>query len=76
MVMIKIQDEAFVRDVDSMGLSNINYKEREEYYEKVRLLKKQKEEINSVKEEINSVKEEVSEIKSILLKILENTNKS
>lgn len=63
--------ENYLRDTDSMGLSNINSMEKEEYYAKARFAKSQREELNSVKEEVKNIKEEVTEIKEILKLLLE-----
>jgi prefoldin subunit 5 len=69
---VRVTNTDFVRDIDSMGLSNTNVAEKNEYYAKVRMIKSQKEEINKVKSEIDSLKEDVNDIKQLLNKILEN----
>lgn len=53
-----------------MVLNNTNDSERQEYYNKVRILQNQKEEINKVKSEIQSIKNDVSEIKQLLVNLL------
>jgi len=73
MALVQVTGTPFVRDTDSMVLSNVDSVAREEYYNKVRILTNQKEQLNKVNEEINQLKDDVSEIKS-LLKQLINTN--
>lgn len=68
---VRVTGTDFVRDVDSMGLSNTNIAEKNEYYAKLRLVNNQKEEINKVKMEINNLKEDVGEIKSLLRQLIE-----
>jgi hypothetical protein len=74
MTMVKVTGTNFVRDTNSMGLSNINSMEKNEYYSKVRMVSLQKQEINNVKSEIADVKSEMQEIKQLLLKLLEGSN--
>jgi hypothetical protein len=69
---VRVNNTNFVRDTDSMGLSNTNVAEKNEYYSKLRLYNAQKEEINKVKSEIDDLKSDMSEIKTLLEKILEN----
>ena len=73
-MLVKVTGTDFVRDTNSMGLSNLNTSEKNEYYSKVRMMSVQKEEINKVKSEMESIKTDVSEIKSLLLKLLEGSN--
>jgi hypothetical protein len=70
-MFVKVKDSNFVRDTKTMGLSNRDFTAKEEYYNKVNLMKKQKNEINNLKNEINFVKEDVSEIKSLLIQLLD-----
>ena len=72
MPLVKVTGTNFVRDTNSMALLNTDVNEKNEYYNKLKLLKTQKEEINKVKSEINELKSDMSEIKSMLGKILEN----
>ena len=71
MSLVKVNDSSFIRDTESMALINTNQAEKEEYYNKVRAMKRQKEELNQVKSEVIQLKEEISEIKSLLLKLIE-----
>lgn len=54
-----------------MALINTNNSEREEYYNKVRILQNQKEEINKVKSEIQEIKNDIGEIKSLMKLLLD-----
>jgi DNA-binding transcriptional regulator GbsR (MarR family) len=63
-MFVKVKDSNFVRDTKTMGLSNRDFTAKEEYYNKVNLMKKQK-------NEINNLKNDVSEIKSLLIQLLD-----
>lgn len=69
-MLVKVEDTNFVRDTESMVLNNTNDNEREEYFNKVRILQNQKEEINKVKSEMQSIRNDISEIKKLLVDIL------
>jgi hypothetical protein len=66
MNFVKVTGTSFVRDINSMGLSNTDTVAKDEYYSKLRMMKSQKEQLNMVKEEIDNVKIEMSEIKQLL----------
>jgi hypothetical protein len=70
-IMVKVTGTDFVRDINSMGLSNINPIEKEEYLLKKKLIQAQKSEINNMKSEINSIKTDVSDIKQLLLQLMD-----
>jgi hypothetical protein len=65
-MFVKVTGTNFVRDTGSMGLSNIDVAAKDEYYNKVRLMQSQKEQINSMNNEISDLKNDISEIKSLL----------
>lgn len=67
---VKVEGTAFVRDIKSMGLSNLDMTAKNEYFSKVELLKRQKSEINTIKEEVASMKDDILEIKSLLSQLL------
>lgn len=69
-MFVKVKDSPFVRDTKTMALSNQDFSAKEEYYNKVKMVKRQKEEINNLREEISSVKNDVSEIKNLLLQLI------
>jgi len=73
-MLVKVTGTNFVRDTGSMGLINTDDVSRNEYYSKVRMLKTQKDEINTVKAEIAGIKDDVNEIKHLMLKLLERNN--
>jgi hypothetical protein len=66
MNFVKVTGTSFVRDINSMGLSNTDTAAKDEYYSKLRMMKSQKEQLNMVKEEIDNVKLEMAEIKQLL----------
>lgn len=70
MAFVKIEGAEFVRDTNSMLLSNTNTSEKNEYYTKLRMIQNQKEGLNRVNEEINSLKNDVTEIKTLLSQLL------
>jgi uncharacterized coiled-coil DUF342 family protein len=71
MSLVKVNNSNFVRDTQSMALMNTDDNARNEYYSKVRMLKTQKDEINTVKQEIDGIRNEMSEIKQLMLKLIE-----
>lgn len=71
MSLVKVTGTQFVRDTNSMALMNTDDIAKNEYYAKVRLLKTQKEEINTVKTEIAGIKDDMNEIKLLMQKLLE-----
>lgn len=70
-MLVKVTGTPFVRDSNSMGLINNDDHARNDYYNKVRMMKSQKDEINKVKTEVESIKNDVSEIKSLLLQLMD-----
>ena len=70
-MFVKVTDSDFIRDTSSMGLSNTNIKEKNEYYLKVKAAKAQKEEINTLRTEIDGIKNDISDIKNLMIKLLE-----
>jgi hypothetical protein len=70
MEFVKVTGTSFVRDTHSMGLSNVDQNEKNEYYTKVRLIKNQKELLNKANEEICQLKQDMCEIKSLLAQLV------
>jgi hypothetical protein len=70
-MLVKVTGTQYVRDTESMALINTDNEAKNEYLAKVRLLKTQKDEINTVKEEIASIKDDMSEIKQLMLQLLD-----
>lgn len=70
MSLVKVTNTPFVRDTQSMAIINIDNQAKQEYYEKVRLAAKQKEQINKMNEEIKSLKDDVGEIKHLLKQLV------
>ena len=68
--MVRVTGTNYVRDVNSMGLSNTNSVEKEEYYAKQRMLNIQKQELNNIKSEIDSIRDDMSEIKQMMLQLM------
>ena len=68
--MVRVTGTNYVRDVNSMGLSNTNSIEKDEYYAKQRMLNIQKQELNNIKSEIDSIRDDMSEIKQMMLQLM------
>ena len=68
---VKVRDANFVRDTNSMALINTDRKAINDYEEKVRMAKAQKEEINNIKSEITDVRNDVQDIKIMITKLLD-----
>ena len=73
-MLVKVTGTNLVRDTSSMALINTDNEARNEYYNKLRMMKTQKEEINSVKTEIETMKQDIADIKSLMVKLLEKVN--
>jgi hypothetical protein len=67
---VKVEGTSFVREISSMGLSNMDASSRDEYYNKVRLMKGQKQEINTIKSELSDVRNDITEIKEMLSQLI------
>lgn len=70
-MLVKVTGTKYVRDTDSMALMSTDTEAKNDYLSKVRLLKTQKDEINTVKEEIASIKDDMCEIKQLMLQLLD-----
>jgi BMFP domain-containing protein YqiC len=69
-MLVKVTGTSFIRDTNSMLLSNTDTVAREEYYNKVRMLSRQKEELNMMKADISDVRSELGDIKQMLQQLL------
>ena len=67
---VKVEGTNFIRDTNTMGLSNRDLTAKNEYMMKVKMLKTQKEEINNVKSEMSQIKNELAEVKELLIQLL------
>lgn len=67
---VNVKDGNYLRDTNSMALINNDQKAKQEYYEKTRILKSQKEEINNLRNDLSSVKEDVRELKNLIIQLL------
>jgi septal ring factor EnvC (AmiA/AmiB activator) len=70
MPLVKVTNSSFVRDTQSMAIISVDNQAKQEYYEKVRLLSKQKEQINKINDEIKELKDDVVEIKNLLKQLV------
>lgn len=70
-MLVRVEGTNLYRDTETMALMNRDFKEKNDYIAKSRLIKNQKEQINKVKEEIEVIRSEMSEIKQLMIKLLE-----
>lgn len=68
---VSVSGTKFVRDIQSMGLTNKDVDGLEEYKMKRKLLKTQKEEINNMKSDISAIKDDMTELKQLIHKLIE-----
>lgn len=54
-----------------MALINTDEDTKNDYYEKLRMMKMQKNEINTIKSEINIIKNDMAELKDLMLQLLD-----
>lgn len=73
-MLVKVTGTNLVRDTTSMALINTDNESKNEYYNKLRVMKIQKEEINMVKTEIETIKQDMADIKGMMVKLLEKVN--
>ena len=66
MSLIKVNNTNFVRDTESMAIINTDNTARNEYYEKVRLAKSQKEQINKMNADISDLRNDIGQIKQLI----------
>ena len=66
MSLVKVNNTNFVRDTESMAIINVDNTAKNEYYEKVRLAKSQKEQINKMNADITDLRNDIGQIKQII----------
>ena len=69
-MLVKVTGTNLVRDTNTMALINTDNQVKNEYYEKLRMLKSQKEEINNMKSNISELKNDIQELKSMVSQLL------
>ena len=70
MELVRVKDSNFVRDINSMVIMPTDNTEKNEYYSKLRVIKKQKEEMDVLKTEINSLRGDMDDIKNLLQQLI------
>lgn len=73
-MLLQVNDTNYLRDTNSMALINNDRSAKEEYLNKAKVIKSQKEEINSIKTEIASMKNDVTDIKDLLKQLISKGN--
>jgi hypothetical protein len=66
MSLVKVNNTNFVRDTESMAIINVDNNAKNEYYEKVRLAKSQKEQINKMNADISDLRDDIGQIKQLI----------
>jgi hypothetical protein len=66
MSLVKVNNTNFVRDNESMAIINVDNNAKNEYYEKVRLAKSQKEQINKMNADISDLRDDIGQIKQLI----------
>ena len=66
MSLVKVNNTNFVRDTESMAIINVDNVAKNEYYEKVRLAKSQKEQINKMNADISDLRNDIGQIKQLI----------
>ena len=66
MSLVKVNNTNFVRDTESMAIINVDNNAKNEYYEKVRLAKSQKEQINKMNADISDLRTDIGQIKQLI----------
>ena len=66
MSLVKVNNTNFVRDTESMAIINVDNNAKNEYYEKVRLAKSQKEQINKMNADITDLRNDIGQIKQLI----------
>jgi len=66
MSLVKVNNTNFVRDTESMAIINVDNNAKNEYYEKVRLAKSQKEQINKMNADISDLRSDIGQIKQLI----------
>ena len=69
-MLLPVNDTNYLRDTTSMALINNDRSAKEEYLNKAKLIKQQKEEINTLKTEITLMKNDVTDIKELLKQLI------
>jgi uncharacterized protein YlxW (UPF0749 family) len=69
-MLVPVNDTNYLRDTDSMALINNDRSAREEYLNKAKMIRLQKEEINNIRTEVSTVKNDIKEIKELLTQLI------
>jgi uncharacterized protein YlxW (UPF0749 family) len=69
-MLLPVNDTNYLRDTDSMALINNDRSAKEEYLNKAKMIKLQKEEINNIRTEVSTVKNDIKEIKELLSQLI------
>jgi hypothetical protein len=69
-MLLPVNDTNYLRDTTSMALINNDRSAKEEYLNKAKLIKQQREEINTLKTEITLMKNDVTDIKELLKQLI------
>lgn len=68
---VKVEGTTFVRDINTMALSNTDFAAKNEYYLKAKLIKTQRDEINNLKADMANIKGDMQDIKNLLVQLMD-----
>ena len=71
MPLVRVTGTNLMRDTTTMALINTDEASRNDYHEKLRMIKMQKNEINTIKTEMIGIKNDITELKNLMLKLLD-----
>jgi K+/H+ antiporter YhaU regulatory subunit KhtT len=70
-MFVKTIEPGIVRDTESMALIILDNRAKEEYYNKLQMVKNQKEQINIVTNEIADIRSDMDELKQLMKQLLD-----
>jgi K+/H+ antiporter YhaU regulatory subunit KhtT len=70
-MLVRTVESGIVRDTESMALIINDNRAKEEYYNKLQMVKNQKEQINIVTKEIADIRSDMDELKQLMKQLLD-----
>jgi K+/H+ antiporter YhaU regulatory subunit KhtT len=70
-MLVNTVEKGIVRDTESMALIIQDNHAKDEYYNKVRMMQNQKQQINMVTKEIADIRNDMDELKQLLKQLLD-----
>jgi K+/H+ antiporter YhaU regulatory subunit KhtT len=70
-MLVRTVESGIIRDTESMALIINDNRAKEEYYNKLQMVKNQKEQINMVTKEIADIRSDMDELKQLMKQLLD-----